>query len=419
MESSVSRAELAAVALLCVCILLTLSLVTGRTPAHDGCGHDGIHYAAMADAQTDPTIASPPAPYCYRVLTPLLASWMPGKGVQRFALLNFLTWWAALTAWYVLARRTGLDQSLATLGTLVLATCAWGPMNGFYNPCYVDPLMHLFIILGLILMLSGSAWPAVLIPLSMLQREQTAVVLWVCSVVLDVHRSGWSRRGLARHGLILAACAAVFVGLRLVVQPGEGTQTSLWQTATQVARWWIDDPMYIVLTGLAILYSLSVPLIGVALLPGARRYIKTQRWPEYFLALSVLSLLGGSDKGRLIFLAQPVIILACLHGLRSLPETRRPLIALAGLLIVHLFVQFQPSMMVVDGKLVAPLVDDPDRGTHAASWVLGSYWPVHMSDVAAHVLSSLGLAGMLLWWMRRESASHTLRAGLPRQYEKC
>lgn len=401
-----SPRELLEVSIVCGLVLLLLFCVTGQTPVHDGRGHDGHNYAAMAADERYDEPFIPISPYCYRVLTPILVSLLPGPVVSRFLCFNFVTWWAALVAWHLLARRTGVDYTHAMFGTLILATCAWGPMNAFYNPCYIDPLMYLFVIVGLILMLTDSVWLAILLPVSMLQREQTAVVLLASAVVWEVHRHRWSRGRALRYGLVAAACAAVFGVLRYAVTPVDGANMTPWETARLVAAWLIGDPSYILISCLAVAYALGVPLIGLILLPEARRYLTRNRWPEYFLFLCFLSLLGGSDKARLVFLAQPVVLLAFVRGIRGPSDKPVPVIVLAGLFITHLYVQLPPFLMVEGRQLIAPLVDDPDRGTHVASWTLPSYWPVSLTTVALHLVSSLALAGSILWLVNIRQRRH-------------
>lgn len=275
-------------------------------------------------------------------------------------------------------------------------------MNTFHNPCYVDPLMYLFVIVGLNWMLTGNPWFAVLVPISMLQREQTAVVLLVSAIVWEVHRYGWSRGKTLRYGLIVAACAAVYGALHYYITPQGGTTMTPWATAFQVARWLFDDPKYILISCSAVVYALGLPLMGLILMPAARRFLTQNRWPEYFLFLCLLSLFGGSDKGRLVFLAQPVVVLAFVHGIGSLAHKRELGIVLVGLLLVHVYAQFPPSLMADGGRLIAPLVDTPERGTHVASWILESYWPSSLFSVVLHLMASLGLAGAILWVIDHE-----------------
>ena len=45
--------------------------------------------------------------------------------------------------------------------------------------------------------------------------------------------------------------------------------------------------------------------------------------------------------------------------------------------------QFPPALSFIDGRLAAPLVDDPDRGTHLASGIIPAVWPVPLADIFA------------------------------------
>ena len=394
--------ELLPAGLLYAALLLLLYVATGITPAYDGRGHDGRFYTAMArdEIRSEPFI--PIAPYCYRLLTPALVSQLPGPVVRRFRVLDLIVWIAALLAWHLLARRTGLSPGQSTFGGLILASCAWGPMSSFYNPCYVDPLMYLFIFIGLNLILSGrTVWLAVLLGVAMLQREQCAI-LWVCALVNDMQTHGRSKRLVVRYGAMLAMCAAVYVAIRWAVPPIETTTPSPPLVAAAVVRWLLTDPGYLLKSALGILYALGLPLLGFVILPGARRYVRAHRWAGFYLILAGLSVLGGSDKARLVFLAQPVLILAFLHGLGPRLGAMRLRIPAVVILLVHVYFQFPPSLMVVNGRLAAPLVDSMERGTHGANIYEPGQFPLSMAAVTLHVTLCLALSAIMLLAWRRE-----------------
>ena len=467
-ETAPTRGELLSATALYLAVLLVLLGLTGRTPVNDGRGHDGRFYAAMAADEGLKDSLVGVSPYCYRILTPMLARLLPGGVVERFVALNLVTWLATLVAWHILARRSGLPRVLAVFGALLYAASAWGPMNAFYNPCYVDPLMHLFLVVGLLLMLGRSRWLLVLLPIAVMQREQAAVMLLICAAVhhwmggmsagegvdttasgswppaaplgLRAHGCSHGRRGrrplhravvarLDRRGIELVfaalACVFVFVGLRMTIRPVGGTAPAPWTTAFAVAFNLYDNPRYLAGSVLAVAYALGVPLTGALLLPGARGYLQRHRWPLYFLFLCLLSLFGGSDKARLAFAAMPVLLLLMLHGLRDLIEPgpnndtpvsiaagmatvsragRPVLLLLAGLLIVHIHGQFPPALMHLDGHLIAPLIDDPDRGTHLASGIIPAVWPVSLGMVGAHLALTMSLAAIVFCAARIDRA---------------
>ena len=397
----VSTRELLPAGLLYAALLLTLYVWTGTTPSFDGRGYDGRFYSAMArdEIRSEPFI--PIAPYCYRLLTPALVAQLPGPVVQRFRAFDLIVWIAALLAWHMLARRTGLSRWQSTFGGVILAGCAWGPMSSFYSPCYVDPLMYLLIFLGLNLMLSGrTAWLAVLLAVAMLQREQCAI-LWVCALVHDLQTNGRSKRSAVLYASMLAMCAAIYVAVRWAVPPIEETTPSPPLVVIAVVRWLLNDPGYLLKSVLAILYALGLPLLGFAILPDARRYVREHRWARYYLLLAALSLLGGSDKARLVFLAQPVLILALLHGLGPRLAAARLRAPAMAILLTHLYLQLPPALMWVEGRLAAPLVDSMERGTHGANIYEAGQFPVPMAAVTIHVTLALALCGvMLLAWRR-------------------
>lgn len=402
-KRSCSVNELAAAAPLYLAALLLLFAATGRTPKFDGRGYDGRFYAAMSsdESRTEPFI--PVAPYCYRVLTPLLVAQLPGPVVERFRWFNLFTWFGVLIAWHGLARRTGLSPRLCLLGGLIFTFSAWGPVFSFYTPCYIDPLMYLLILIGLNLILAGrTGWLAVLLPVAMLQREHCAI-LWVCALVYEGQMRGYSRPLLTRYGLMLLPCAGVFVALRVAIPPLMVTTDPPWLVAIAVVRWLIRDPDYLLKSLLAILYAVGVPLVGWAILPASRRFVQRHMWARLFLLLAALSMLGGSDKARLVFPAQSVLIIVLLHGLAGLRVVPGLKTAAAALLFVHIYVQFPPPLMLIDGVIDAPLIDTVERATHGANRYYASHHPVALSVIAAHLAFSLGFASVLLGTMRYEA----------------
>lgn len=395
-----TRSDLFAAARVYAVVLAIMFVITALTPKNGGRGNDGLYYASMAADEARDASFIPVAPFCYRVLTPLAVSVLPGPVLWRFRVLNLVVWLGVLIGWHLLARRTGLSQKQSLFGGILLATCAWGPMFSFYTPCYVDPMMYLLIVIGLNLILSGRmGWLAVLLPISMLQREQCAI-LWVCALVYEHQRQGWSRQLVVRYGLMLLSCVVVWGGLRLAITPIYSTTPAPWTVVFAVVRWLVTDPSYLLKAVLGVLYALGISLVGLAILPKARQYVSQHRWIGYYLVFCLLGLLGGSDKARLAFLAQPALLLVLLHGLSPYLRQRRLRFVAWSLLVLHLFLQYPPSMMVAQGRLEAPLVDAMEHNSHGANYFEDGHWPIPMSTIATHVVFSLVLLGSVFVAMR-------------------
>ena len=394
---AIKTASLIVPALIYAAIIVLLWRFTAITPERDGRGHDGRYYAMMAGDERHAESFIPVAPFCYRLITPALASLLDGPVVWRFRIVNAIAWWAALLAFHILIRQCGLSRTTAYVGCALLATCAWGPIAGLYNPCYVDPLMYLFIFTGLILLLRRSAWLVVLLPIAMLQREQVLIV-WACS--LSIAAAGGlrslTRRQFAIHAGVFFACMLVYAGLRWWIQPIFSTAAAPWAVAASVIKWLFEDTGYAMKSLLAIIYALGLPAIAVLCLPEARSWMRTQRWPVAYTVLAVLSVLGGSDKARLVFLATPVLIIAMLHGWSHLPDYARRAGLAATACLLHVYFQLPPHLMLSGGLIQAPLIDEMDRGTHGANFLHGpGWWPVEMSTVALHVLGCAVLSYVL------------------------
>ena len=384
-------------ALIYVAVIALLWRFTAITPERDGRGHDGRYYAMMAGDERHTESFIPVAPFCYRVITPALASLFEGPVVWRFRVVNAIAWCGALLAFHLLIRQCGQSKTAAYIGCGMLATCAWGPIAGLYNPCYVDPLMYLFIFAGLILMLRRSAWLAVLLPIAMLQREQVLIV-WASSLTIAAAGNirSLSRRQFVFHASVLFTCMLVYAGLRGWIQPIFSTAAAPWAVAASVIKWLFEDAGYAVKSALAIVYALGLPAIAVICLPGARTWMRTQRWPVAYAVLAGLCLLGGSDKARLVFLAIPVLIIAMLHGWTHLPQHARRAGLAATACLLHVYFQLPPHLMFAGGLIQAPLIDEMDRGTHGANFLHGpGHWPVELSAVALHVLGCAALCWAL------------------------
>lgn len=399
-SSPASARELAAVALVYAAVLLVLFSITGITPDEGGRGRDGVYYAAMAGDPDQPQARALVAPYCYRVLTPWLAALLPGNVVERFRVLHLVTWLGVLLFWHALARRTGACAKAALFGGIMLGTSAWGPQFAFYIPCYIDPLTLLFVVATLWAMVSNRAvWLALLIPLAMFQREQ-ALIAWFAAAAHRADLRGFSVRSLAPCGALLAMCAAVLIGLRVVIQPQLVTAAPPWIVVPVVAGHMATDPRYLVLSILAIVYCLGVPLT-IALASAAGRRFLGRRWVYYFLYASLFGLLSGSDKGRLAFLAAPVVVLACSHAINGWFHSRSGSAAVIALLAVHLNAQWPPWLVWYDGALGAPLIDTVEHGNHAASAIIPALRPIALSMVAMHLGVTMALILIVVVATRR------------------
>lgn len=398
-------------------VIALLWRFTAITPERDGRGHDGRYYAMMAGDESHASPFIPVAPFCYRLLTPSLASLLDGGVVWRFRVINAIAWWAALLAFHVLIRQCGLSRTAAYIGCAMLATCAWGPIAGLYNPCYVDPLMYFFIFAGLILLHRRSMWLVMLLPIAMLQREQVLIV-WACSLSLaavgDIRSI--SRRAAIHHALVLFACMLVYASLRWWIEPVFSTAAAPWAVAASVIKWLFEDAGYAVKSVLAIIYALGLPSIAALCLPDARAWMREQRWPLAYVVVAGLCIFGGSDKARLVFIATPVLIIAMLYGWSHLPDfARRPSLA-ATTLLLHVYYQLPPHLMFAGGKIIAPLVDEMDRGTHGANFLHGpGWWPIEVPAVALHVLGCAALCFALGWITIRSASVGRTRSELSRR----
>jgi hypothetical protein len=343
--------------------LFALLAATPAVPLHDGFDYDGRFYAAMAgDPRLDPDLARV-EPFCYRVLTPWLAARLPGPMRERFVALDFASWLGTALLLHALARRLGADAKAAYLAVgLLLATFA-GPRFAFYSPYYTEPLMMCLIAFGLLCVERG--WFAalvLLVPLAILQRPQT-LVLAACSAVADWQARRFTAARLAGYGLMLGAALEVRRAVGRSVEPLNHYAELF--AVREIALRLAEDPEFRLRSALGAGIGLGVAAVAVAALPGARRLLLERRHLLAYLLLGLLSLLGGYDKMRPVFILAPAWALALAVGFARLGLGGRAFAAMAlGLSAAHLLTQ-APWTDLADGEaylnaLVPEAAPDPD-----------------------------------------------------------
>jgi len=328
--------------------LLGLLAATPAVPLHDGFDYDGRYYAAMAgDPRLDPDLARV-EPFCYRVLTPWLVARLPGPMRDRFVALDLASWFGTALLLHALARRLGADARAAYLGVGLLLATFPGPRFAFYSPYYTEPLMMLLIAFGLVCV--ERAWfvaLVLLVPLAILQRPQT-LVLAACSAVADWQGRRFTAARLVGYGLMLGGALEVRRAVARSVEP-LNRYGDFELVAREIAGRLATDPEFRLRSALGTGVGLGVAAVAVAALPGARRLLLERRYLLAYLLLGLLSLLGGYDKMRLVFILAPVWALALAVGFARLDLGGRSFAAMAlGLSAAHLLTQ-APWTDLADG----------------------------------------------------------------------
>lgn len=313
----ISRAQVLAAYLLVPAVLLGWAYFS--TPLIDnngGLDTDGVIYASMAGMEGLDSRAARVAPWCYRVLTPWLASLLPLETIQAFKALGLVTNALCLVLVYLLLRHSGMSHRVALLGQLWYGGIFWTLKFSFYSPCYIDDQTQLFLLTVLLLLVLRRYWfvPAVL-ALGVLQKESLVALIPLAQVARTCD-TGWRTRGSLTYALALVALpAASLFAVRSAVTPLNDFDL--------FGEWGIDlRPL--VDAGFWPRFLLAV-FSGLGMLPvvvaaRGRRALALLRRNPLWLTLAVVStamLFGGMDKSRLFLYLAPVMIWLVSHLTRE------------------------------------------------------------------------------------------------------
>lgn len=394
-------ARAATLAIAGVVVIACLMAIRGPMPWWDPAFKDYDHmaYLAMArDGLGAPGKASAP-PFCWRILTPVLAGALPLPEPAAFFVLSFVLVAASTFLIWILLRREGFTQSEALLGEVVYLSFFWAVGFNLWSYMMVDALSILLVIAGLVV-LGNRSMPAgrrrlilaALMILGALNKE-SFLVLAAAFFVDEVRRGGGpvaSRVALAAACVAPAAAAALLVRLSITPDPSqmpEFPNYSLWAVITEMisnrlghlGAWFAEaliDPWGpMVLT----------PLI---LAPGrSARWLAERPHLAALLGMALLQTFAGTSVGRLVIVAAPVAVLFAVESLRALPGHagwRGPLLALLALQFL-----FQYLRRTTLGLSIPPYIPSPIVS-------------------ATYAIRAAALAGSLLLWtalLRREPRS--------------
>jgi len=278
--------------------------------------HDGMYYGTMAGSKLFDVRFRYHAPWCWRVLTPFLASLMPFRTLTSFIILAFLSNWTSLLLLFGVLHRSGCSRRLALVGLLGYAGVFWTLKFSFYSPAYVDYQAQTFTLVILFFTLGRQYWaPPLLLPLAVLQRE-SALALAPIVYAHFASRYAWrSRRSLIYLGLgLLAAPLLALIALRLLIQPVNqyhplGVLRNLYAVATP--GFW---PRFVqeIFSGLGLL-----PLILIYGHRQVRSYLRGNPHWLLLIGIGVLLLFGGVDKGRLFLYMLPGVVVCATLVIRD------------------------------------------------------------------------------------------------------
>lgn len=379
---------------------------------------DSDEYYALAEQLATGAPVTASAPYVYRVLTPwLVARCCPENIQQGFLIVNIVAGALgalALAAWL---RRFVPDWRVRLVVTSAYVWEWHAPVRFvYYYPAYVDPLLLLFLPLGLLFVERVAERPGALNVAALIAITGAGVLAREVMVLVPatalLHRGLWARvpvrmRPVVLGGPILAAVAATIVAHR-------GTEP-------RVAYSFLDAVLYHLrhkpLFSLVLTWFMTFgPVIAVVVYDwrAAAAFLRGHRHlAAYLVACAVLAYVGGHDTERYLIWAAPVVYI--LVG-RAILHHRQ---ALGGALLAVLVAAQMVSERVFWGipdptSSVAAFGEMPGMAARVASalnrlfviddfhWNLWSNFgsrPFHMLLLALYAAFS----ALVIVWMRSRS----------------
>ncbi len=338
-DGAISRWRCAAVEFLAVSgislpVLIALTfrtnLVTYNNPAFN---QPFDHHKYILMASSNP-FAFHIAPYCWRVLTPLIAKVLPFGLEWNFFLIAFVSIWMTSVTTYYLARRYDLSRICAILGTLTFLSMGFVTKSLLQWFWYVDPLSLLFITLAIwSIVARKDALFVLLLALGVADREE---VLLVAPLYYSLNAQRIIDVDLIKRTVLLALPAVgVFVGFRLLIRPLNHDAAYLrslpsvdrvvWSVHghrhtsfnyQQIIGASLANPAYALVRFLPhIWYSLRSALILLPFFAFFRRFDLLLRFAP-FIALVFAQLLFIADNRYLIG-AFPVLVVLAVFGMRE------------------------------------------------------------------------------------------------------
>lgn len=273
------------------------------------------------------------APYCWRVLVPLIAKVLPFSLEWNFFLITFISIWMTGVLIYFLAKECGLPSIYGLLGVLLFFSLGFTTKQLLYQFWDSDPLSLLAMTLAIWTILTRKDVLFILVlALGVASRED---VLVVAPLYYSLNARRFVDVQLLLKSVLLAIPAvAVFFGLRQLIPSLNHNAAYLRSLPVQDRVVWTGhrhqhtsfDYLQIILTGLRhplkaitrflphVAYSLRSALILLPFLVFFRRFDLLLRFSP-FIVLIYAQLLF-IDTNRYLIGVFPVFVLLSLFGMK-------------------------------------------------------------------------------------------------------
>lgn len=274
------------------------------------------------------------APFCWRFLNSLFASWLPFGTDTNFLVLMLAEILLTAVMVYFMLKAAGFGQ-LASLTGLALY---WGLSQATKGPLSMvwlsDPLSHLFLVTTVYLILiKRPAWASLVLALGCCSKEVVVLAAPLYYLMTAERILDWKQ---LRRGILFALPAiAVFVGMRVLIPNlasdpaytsklpynvasayNHGMGFGYWESAKVVISWKMHQ-----LSGWQA-KALTVNTFGILLLLplfALRENAETAlRWSPFLAVVYVTMFLFSGSYERVLVICFPPLLIMGINGLERL-----------------------------------------------------------------------------------------------------
>ena len=300
---------------------------------------DHYHYIAMSRDPLGGEAAGTP-PFCWRILTPLLAFALTRAGLGTNAAFWIVTnacLVGFLSCLYALLVGRGFAPRHAVPG-VVLAGLVPGAVRWYeYQYWMTDPLCLFLIAAALVLIAARRDRELLLLSLLGVAARESYVLVFACLLASRLRRDGIAS-ALQATARVALPSLALLAAIRLLVPASPGAPLLAVVGDVIGFRWrhLFDNQLYLATVG-----AFGV-LLPMALAFPARFVAALRERPEdaVLLAGAYASLLVGTNTERLLAYALPAVATVALAGLVRIEEAARLPAGLAGGALVLVQVVF-------------------------------------------------------------------------------
>lgn len=315
-------------------LMVVLTFSTGLVELNNGLDFDGVFYFSMVTRSPGDELLYLRAPWCWRVLGPSLAFYLPFDPFLNLKVLGLVSLWLSQVLVLLVLKEAGFQRWQRLLGLLLYVGVYWAAKGLIFSPAYQDALAQVFVLLVLYSCYRG--WYR-LLPVLFLAGVMQRESLLLLTPMVYVFRGDFGRNGKL-YLVLLLVFGLVGIGfVRFFVEPvnsysPEAALRFVFLDHLLSFRLWPGFFLAaIVGTGMLL------PFILVNLRRVVKRVAAEPFWLVYLVA-GVVTLFGGIDKARLFLFSLPAFVVLALEALGPLLREGTPLLRswLSFWILVHI-----------------------------------------------------------------------------------